>query len=108
MAEQDRRRRRRTDRIPKVLRDWLLLIVLFGMLAVMNVIAGLAAHEARKEAREVRKALEAVNVTAQNRCIIKVILSFPPPVGEEEFGVVLADYDKCIEAETAVVRKVDE
>lgn len=100
----EHKRRRRDDWIPRPLRDWLLIVVLFGMLAIMNVISGLSANGARSEAREVREALEDVNVTAQNRCIIRVILSFPPPVGEDEFDKVLADYDECIEKETEAVK----
>lgn len=96
--------RRSTDWIPKPLRDWLLIVVLFGMLAVMNIIVGLNANGARAEARRVREALEDVNVTAQNRCIIRVVLSFPPPVSEGEFDRVLGDYDACIEKETEAVK----
>lgn len=98
-------RRRRDDWIPRPLRDWLLITVMFGMLAIMNVISGLSAREARSEAVKVREALEDVNVTAQNRCIIRVVLSFPPPVNEDEFDRVLGDYDDCIEEETAAVRQ---
>lgn len=97
-------KRRRTDSVPRVLRDWLTVIVLFGMLAIMNIVSGLAANQARAEAKKVRTALEEVNVTAQNRCIIRVILSFPPPVSEGEFDTVLGDYDACIEKETDAVR----
>lgn len=100
--------RRRSDRIPSILRDWLVVIILFGMLATMNVVTALAAREAKEQAARVREALEDVNVTAQNRCIIRVILSFPPPVSEGEFDTVLADYDDCIEEETAVVNEREE
>lgn len=100
--------RRWTDRIPRPLRDWLLLLIMFGMLAVLNVTVGIAARDAKNEAAEVRKTLEEVNVTAQNRCIIRVILSFPPPVDEEQFDRVLGDYDECIEKETAAVKKPGE
>lgn len=97
--------RRRSDRIPRPLRDWLLVLVMFGMLAILNVTVGLAAREARQEATEVRRVLEDVNVTAQNRCIIRVVLSFPPPVSEDEFDVVLGDYDDCIQEETDAARE---
>lgn len=103
MAE--RLNRRRSDKIPSILRDWLVVIVLFGMLAILNVVVALAARDAKEEAARVREALEVVNITAQNRCIIKVVLSFPPPVSENEFDSVLADYDVCIEEETAVVNE---
>lgn len=108
MGEQNRsnaeHNRRRSDRIPRPLRDWLLVLIMFGMLAVLNVTVGLAAQSARNEAIAVRKALDAVNVTAQNRCIIRVVLSFPPPVSESQFDKVLGDYDECIQKETRAVK----
>lgn len=96
--------RRRTDRIPGLFRDWLLILILFGMLAITNISVGFIAQDAKHEAKKVRTALADVNVTAQNRCIIRVVLSFPPPVSEDEFDLVLDNYDECIREETEAVK----
>lgn len=82
-------------------RDWLFMVVVFVLLAVLNTTSFLAAREAEKEAKRVRTALEQINITSQNRCIIQVVLSYPPPISQEQFDIVLADYDACIKRETA-------
>lgn len=82
-------------------RIWEAIAVLgvFVLLATLNYTTLTAAHTAEEEATQVRKELERINVPAQNRCIVKVVLSFPPPIQEDDFETVLQEYDDCIEEE---------
>lgn len=81
-------------------KDWFVVIAFFGILTILTLVTIIYAKEAEQEAREVREALNELNVTAQNRCMVKVVLSYPPPVQEGDFAEVLADFDTCIAEQT--------
>lgn len=82
------------------MRDWMVVAALFVILGVMTLTNTFYAREAEGQAKKVNNALEHINITSQNRCIIQVVLSYPPPITQDQFDVVLDDYDKCIKRET--------
>ena len=82
------------------MKDWFVIIAFFAILTVLTLVTIIYAKEAEQEAREVRRELQELNVTAQNRCMVKVVLSYPPPVSENQFDTVLKDFDSCIVRET--------
>lgn len=80
--------------------NWFIVFVFFCILTVLTLVTVIYAKEAEQEAREVRQELKQLNVTAQNRCMVQVVLSYPPPVQEDQFAEVLADFDTCIAEQT--------
>lgn len=82
------------------MKDWLVVMVLFAVLAVLTLVTVGYAREAEKAANDVREDLVGLNITAQNRCMVQVVLSYPAPVGQDQFDVVLRDFDECVLRET--------
>lgn len=82
------------------LRDYFVVGAFFAILTILTLVTIIYAKEAEAEAREVRRELGELNVTAQNRCMVKVVLSYPPPVSEDQFEEVLQDFDRCIIEQT--------
>jgi len=80
-------------------KDKLGTLALFCVIAILTFTTIVYARNAETEAKKVSRQLDSLTLTAQNRCIIKVILSYPPPISQAQFDVVLADYDKCIQDE---------
>lgn len=87
------------------MKDRISTFVLFGIIAVLILTTTIYARNAESEAKKVQTQLTNLSITAQNRCIIKVILTYPAPVSQAQFNVVLADYDSCIKAELATASK---
>lgn len=83
------------------MRDWVVVAALFVVLGILTLTGAQYAKNAENEAKKVTEVLETINITSQNRCIIQVVLSYPPPISQEQFDIVLGDYDECIKRETA-------
>lgn len=79
------------------LKDWLIAIVLFGILTVLTLVTIVYAKEAEQEAREVRNELRELNVSGQIRCVVET-LTIPDQTER------VAQFDQCINEETEGVR----
>jgi hypothetical protein len=79
------------------IKDWFVLIAFFSILTILTLVTVIYAKEAEQEAREVRRELKALNVSAQNRCLALTVLSYPPPITETQFDLVIASFDQCIQ-----------
>jgi hypothetical protein len=77
-------------------KDYLVNFILFAILAVLVIVTTLYAREAQSEAMVVRNKLNSLNITAQNRCMVRVVLSYPPPISEQQYDLVLSDFDRCV------------
>ena len=79
------------------IKEWFVAMIFFIILAILTLVTIIYAKEAEQEAREARRQVVDLNVTAQNRCIVQVILAYPSPVQETELSLVLQDFDECIQ-----------
>lgn len=86
----------------KSFKDYFVMLALFGILTVLTMVTIIYAKEAEAEAKEVRRELNELNVSAQIRCVVRVILSYPPPVAPGEFAEVEKSFDQCILDHTGV------
>lgn len=82
------------------MKDRLYLPILFVVLAVLTLVTVVYARAAEQRATEIQKELSELNITAQNRCMVQVVLSYPAPLSEDQFDVVLRDFDLCVIRET--------
>lgn len=82
------------------MRDWLVVLILFAVLTVLTLVTVIYARAAEQEAKEIQKELSELNITAQNRCMVQVVLSYPAPLSQDQFDLVLRDFDSCVVRET--------
>jgi hypothetical protein len=78
------------------IRDWFVVLAFFAILTILTLVTIIYAKEAEQEAREVRRELRELNVSAQNRCLALTVLSYPPPITEAQYDLVIGDFDRCI------------
>jgi uncharacterized membrane protein len=79
------------------------IIAFFVILSILTTVTIVSSKKAESEARELRRELDELNVTAQNRCIVLAVLSFPPPITQEQHAVVLGNFDQCIVEQTGKI-----
>jgi hypothetical protein len=79
-------------------KDWLMVgfLVVFATLTALSLVSIVYAKKAEQRAREVRRELTVLNVSAQNRCMVLVVLTYPPPINETQYDKVMGDFDKCV------------
>ena len=80
-------------------------IVLFIVMAVNAVATVIYARSAEDTARQVKTDLDGLKITTQNKCIVRMVLSYPPPVPQEQFPIILTEYDACIAAQERQIEK---
>ena len=80
----------------------MMLLVLFTVSTTATVIY---ARSAESTAKGVAKDLEGLRITTQNKCIVRMVLSYPPPVPNDQFSVILTEYDACIAAQEKKIKE---
>lgn len=83
----------------------LAITVLFIVLAINAVATVIYARSAETNAAMVKQDLEALRITTQNKCIVRMVLSYPPPVPQDQFPIILTEYDACIAAQDKVIEE---
>lgn len=79
-----------------------ILLVLFTVNTTATVIY---ARNAEATSKKVQADLDDLKITTQNKCIVRLVLSYPPPIRADEFELVLEEYDQCIEDQFVKIKK---
>ena len=85
--------------------QWVIGMIVFVLFTVNATATVIYARSAEANARDVKRELDALTITTQNKCIVRMVLSYPPPVPQEEFDIILAEYEKCITAQAKEIKE---
>lgn len=77
----------------------LVVAILFMLFTVNTTATVIYARNAEATAKRVQADLDSLKITTQNKCVVRLVLSYPPPVNPDEFEAVLREYDECIAAQ---------
>lgn len=85
----------------------LVAIILLTLFTISTTATVIYARSAEAKAKEVSKQLEALKITTQNKCIVRMVLSYPPPVPNDKFDIILKEYDACIAAQAKEIKEAE-